>query len=65
MGKPRQVRELTLAQLDRLTLRSGDAVQLAAALVWVKQRPRWRAFVTNGVKLAAAAAAAGSDVRGV
>ena len=59
------VRELAMAQLDRFSLRAGDALQLGAALVWVKQKPRGRMFITNDTRLAAAASAVGFDAQGV
>lgn len=40
-------------------LRSADAFQLAAALVWCANRPRNRTFITMDDKLALAAEEAG------
>lgn len=44
-------------------LRAADALQLAAALVLVKERPRGREFITADGDLAAAAAEQGFRVR--
>jgi len=49
------VRELALAQLDRFPLKAGDALQLAAALVWCRQRPHSRLFICNDRQLSSAA----------
>jgi len=56
------VRELAEAQLDRRELRAGDALQLAAALVWCNQRPRRRSFLCADRRLSQAASEAGFDV---
>lgn len=54
-----RVRELAQRQLEIYELRAGDALQLAAALVWCNQRPRQRPFVCRDLRLSAAAGAAG------
>jgi len=59
------VRESAYLQLERLPLRAADALQLAAALVWCGERPRGRWFVCADRRLAAAAVAAGFDVKSV
>jgi|KBSMisStaDraftv2_1062788.scaffolds.fasta_scaffold09025_9 predicted nucleic acid-binding protein len=59
------VREIALQQLERFPLRAGDALQLAAALVWCGERPRGRWFVCDDRRLAAAAAAVGFEVQSV
>ncbi len=59
------VRELALAQLDRFPLKAGDALQLAAALAWCRQRPRGRLLICNDRQLITAAAAAGFEVKSV
>ena len=59
------VRELALAQLDRFPLKAGDALQLAAALVWCRQRPHRRTFVCNDRQLRSAADALGFEVAAV
>jgi hypothetical protein len=59
------VRELALAQLDRFPLKAGDALQLAAALVWCRQRPRGRMFICNDRQLGSAADELGFDVASV
>lgn len=43
-------------------LRAADALQLAAALVWCRDRPRGRVFVAGDGRLADAAAAEGFHV---
>ena len=57
------VRELALILLERFRLRAADALQLAAAMVWCRQKPRNRIFVSNDVKLSGAAIDLGFDVR--
>jgi len=57
------VRALAFVQLDRFTLKASDALQLAAALVWCRERPRGRLFVCNDRQLLGAATAAGFEVR--
>jgi hypothetical protein len=59
------VRDLACAQLERFPLRAADALHLASALVWCKQKPRGRLFIVNDEKLAEAAHHAGFDVHGV
>jgi predicted nucleic acid-binding protein len=56
------VRELALAQLDRFPLKAGDALQLAAALVWCRQRPYRRKFICNDRQLHSAADELGFEV---
>lgn len=56
------VRELAVEQLDRFPLRAGDALQLAAALAWSRQKPRGRIFVSNDERLSAAARETGFQV---
>ena len=55
------VRELACVQLERFRVRASDALQLAAALVWCKQKPAGRLFVCNDDRLSAAAAQSGFD----
>jgi uncharacterized protein len=54
-----RVRDLALSQVDRYALKAADALQLAAALVWCKEKPRNRLFLTNDKRLFTAAAEAG------
>ena len=49
---------------DIYGLRAADSLQLAAALIWCRERPRGRAFICFDDRLAEAAAAAGFDVIG-
>jgi uncharacterized protein len=48
---------------DRDGVRSLDAMQLAAALVWCRERPTRRSFICFDERLSRAAAAAGFVVR--
>jgi predicted nucleic acid-binding protein len=47
-----QVRQLTLDLLEKYPLRTGDAFQLAAALVWCDEKPRRRTLVCFDVRFA-------------
>ena len=58
-----RVRALAEELPDRHDLRAADAVQLAAALVWCRERPQRRPFICFDQRLAKSAAAAGFDVR--
>ena len=57
-----RVRDISLDVLRSRDLRAADAVQLASALVWCKEKARHRSFVCFDRKLLAAAEAAGFDV---
>ncbi len=59
------VRDLALQQIERFPLRAGDALQLAAALAWCRQRPRGRLLICNDRRLGAAAVEAGFEVQSV
>jgi predicted nucleic acid-binding protein len=54
-----RVREVALDVLRAHQLRSGDAIQLASALVWCKDKPRRRSFVCFDQRLGKAADRAG------
>jgi uncharacterized protein len=56
------VRVIAESLLDDYGLRAGDAWQLAAALVWCRERPRRRAFVCLDKRLVAAASDMGFTV---
>jgi len=56
------VRDLACVQLERFRLRAFDALHLAAALVWCKQKPREKLFVCNDATLAESASEAGFTV---
>jgi uncharacterized protein len=58
-----RVRSLAEEMPDTYGLRAADAAQLAAALVWCRERPARRALVCFDDRLRAAAAAAGFTVR--
>ena len=58
-----QVRTLAVGLPDEYGIRGADALQLAAALVWCRERPRRRPFVCFDERLVAAASKAGFTVR--
>jgi len=55
------VHDLACLQLERFHLRASDALQLAAALAWSRQKPRQRLFVCNDKKLSYAATLSGFE----
>ena len=57
-----RLRELAEQQIEKYELRTGDALQLAAALVWCSQRPRQRGFLCRDHRLKVVASAAGFEV---
>lgn len=57
-----KVRELALQLLDAYPLRTGDALQLAAALYWCEEKPRRKTFVCFDDRLAESAKAVGFTV---
>ena len=59
------VRDQARMQLERFQLRAADALQLAAALIWCKQKPSGRLFVCNDAKLRTAARQAGFEIASV
>jgi len=58
------VRRLAERLCEQYPLRAADAVQLAAALAWCRERPRGRKFICFDLRLAAAAEQAGFQVEG-
>ena len=54
-----QVRSSAISLLSTYDPRAADAIQLASALVWCKEKPKNRLFVCFDHKLAEAARAAG------
>ena len=58
------VRSLAESLPERLGLRAADGLQLAAALVWCRERPRERPFVCFDRKLCRAADEAGFSTIG-
>ena len=58
----RSVRALTLQLLDTYPLRTGDALQLAAALVWCSEKPQRRIFVCFDERLATVAEELGFNI---
>ncbi len=57
-----EVRDLASSALERYDLRAADALQLGAALVLWREKPRGRPFVCYDQRLRAAADAAGFTV---
>lgn len=57
-----QVRRLSLELLEKYPLRTGDAFQLAAALVWCDEKPRRRTMMCFDVRLAEVARQVGFTV---
>jgi len=62
IGLTDAVRDLTFGVLDRFPLKAADALQLAAALAWAKERPSGRLFVSSDTRLSVAAREAGFEV---
>jgi predicted nucleic acid-binding protein len=58
-----RVRSLAEALPDEYGVRAADAAQLAAALVWCRERPRQRPFVCFDERLSSAARVVGFSVR--
>lgn len=67
LGPAHEVREIAklisiaVRLPEKYRLRSLDAFQLAAALVWCREKPRNRPFVSADIRLAGAATNAGFD----
>lgn len=59
------VREMAIDILESYPLRAGDALQLAAAMIWCDSKPRNRVFVTFDLLLADVAAQVGFTVVGL
>jgi predicted nucleic acid-binding protein len=53
------IREQAATLLDLYPLRAADSLQLAAALIWCRNRPSGRNFLCAGARLAEAATQAG------
>jgi predicted nucleic acid-binding protein len=60
-----QVRHSATSLLGTHDLRAADAIQLASALVWCKDKPRTRTFVCFDLRLAQAARAVGFTAVGI
>lgn len=60
-----QLRDLAMESLDKFSLRAMDGLQLAASLIWCRQRPSRRSFICGDRRLANAAEAAGFSVFGL
>ena len=58
-----RVRSLAEELPDEYGVRAADAAQLAAALVWCREKPRQRPFVCFDERLGSAAGALGFSVR--
>lgn len=59
-----QVRRLAEHLPETYALRAADALQLAAALVWCRERPHGRPFICLDRRLGVAAQQVGFDVLG-
>jgi uncharacterized protein len=57
-----RLRDIAETLPERYGLRGLDSLQLAAALVWCKEKPRHRSFACFDQRLAHAAAKAGFDI---
>jgi predicted nucleic acid-binding protein len=57
-----KMRSLSIDLLQSYDLRAGDAIQLASAIVWCRERPRNRPFVSFDLRLAEIAASIGFAV---
>lgn len=57
-----RVRDLAEKQLERHELRAPEGLQLAAALVWCRERPKGRSFLCIDLRLKEAARDEGFDV---
>jgi len=57
-----RLRDIAGNRLDLHELRAGDALQLAAALVWCNEKPKNRAFLCRDIRLREAARREGFDV---
>jgi len=57
-----RLRDIAAARLELHGLRAGDALQLAAALIWCSQRPKNRPFLCRDARLREAARREGFDV---
>jgi predicted nucleic acid-binding protein len=57
-----RVRDIAVSRLQLHELRSADALQLAAALVWCNETPKNRAFLCRDARLRDAARREGFDV---
>jgi predicted nucleic acid-binding protein len=57
-----QLREQAYVQRERFRLRASDALHLAAALAWCKQKPNGRLFICNDERLARTAHHVGFDI---
>jgi predicted nucleic acid-binding protein len=56
------VREQASILLDRFPLRAADSLQLAAALIWCRNRPAGRHFICADERLSDAAGQAGFNI---
>lgn len=57
-----KLRDQAEALLDTYSMRAGDSLQLAAAIVWCQQKPSRQTFISGDVRLCEAAAQAGFTV---
>lgn len=57
-----EVREVAMELLENHSLRASDGLQLAASLIWCKQKPTNRSFVCGDKRLSEAAGSVGFSV---
>jgi hypothetical protein len=57
-----EVRESAIQLLDTYFLKASDGLQLAASLIWCKNKPVSRGFICGDSRLSAAARSAGFSV---
>jgi hypothetical protein len=57
-----EVRELATQLLDSYFLKASDGLQLAASLIWCKNKPAKRDFISGDRRLSGAARSAGFSV---
>jgi predicted nucleic acid-binding protein len=57
-----ELRVLAVDLLDQYALRAADSFQLAAALIWCKEKPAGRQFLCQDIRLCNAAGQAGFTV---
>jgi predicted nucleic acid-binding protein len=57
-----ELRALAVDLLDQYPLRTGDSLQLAAALIWCREKPAGRQFLCQDIRLCDAASQAGFTV---
>jgi predicted nucleic acid-binding protein len=57
-----ELRKLAVDLLEQYPLRTGDSLQLAAALIWCREKPAGRQFICQDIRLCDAASQVGFTV---